>query len=82
LVNILTIRREQSLAVHSLEHPVEVLIRNARAEFEQMLERQSKTYAAAVEEYRRRYEIDSPPGFKAWYEFVVASQWPIITNST
>jgi hypothetical protein len=61
-----------------VEHPVEVLIRDAKAGFEQMLEKQSKTYAAALEEYQRRYGIEPPSGFQAWYEFAVANQSPII----
>lgn len=43
-----------------------------------MLQRQSKNYAAAHEEYRRRYGIDPPPGFAAWYDFARLHNSPII----
>ncbi|AEO71791.1 glycosyltransferase family 90 protein [Thermothielavioides terrestris NRRL 8126] len=74
----IAMRNARSMTLHSLEHPIEVLIRNAQADFNQMLERQSKTYADAVNEYQRRYEVEPPPGFEAWYEFAVANQSPII----
>ncbi|SPQ27219.1 a9b004c4-81da-411f-a4bf-bc72ac1d63e1 [Thermothielavioides terrestris] len=74
----IAMRNARSMALHSLEHPIEVLIRNAQADFSQMLERQSKTYEDAVNEYQRRYEVEPPPGFEAWYEFAVANQSPII----
>ncbi|KAK4038195.1 glycosyltransferase [Parachaetomium inaequale] len=78
LANIVAIRTAQSSALHSQEHPAELLIRSAKADFERLLERQSKTYTAAVEEYQRRYGVAPPPGFKEWYEFAVANQSPII----
>ncbi|KAK4248960.1 glycosyltransferase [Corynascus novoguineensis] len=78
LANTAAIKRAQSAALHSREHPAEVLIHNAKADFDRLLERQSKTHSAAVEEYRRRYGVEPPPGFKEWYEFAVENQSPII----
>ncbi|AEO62006.1 glycosyltransferase family 90 protein [Thermothelomyces thermophilus ATCC 42464] len=78
LANTAAIGRAQSAALHSLEHPVEVLIRSAKADFERLLERQSRTYSAAVEEYRRRYGIEPPPGFREWFEFAVENRSPIV----
>ena len=62
------------------EHPVEALIHRAKSDFEHKVRRQSKTYAAAVDEYRRRYRVEPPPGFEAWYQFATAHQSPIIDD--
>ncbi|KAK0387640.1 hypothetical protein NLU13_3885 [Sarocladium strictum] len=61
-------------------HPVESLILDAKTDFESLLNKQSKTFGAACSEYRRRYGIDPPPGFEAWYEFAVSHQSPIIDD--
>ncbi|KAK4122997.1 glycosyltransferase family 90 protein [Parathielavia appendiculata] len=60
------------------QYPVEVLTRTAEAKFDAMLARQSRTYSAAVLEYRRRYNMEPPPGFEAWYSYAVARASPII----
>ncbi|KAL2022133.1 hypothetical protein VTK56DRAFT_5962 [Thermocarpiscus australiensis] len=60
------------------EHPVEALARAAEADFDAMLGRQSRSYAAAVSEYRRRYDMEPPPGFEAWYSYAVARGSPIV----
>ncbi|GKU08412.1 beta- -xylosyltransferase 1 [Fusarium langsethiae] len=39
---------------------------------------QSDTYEAAVNEYKRRYHIDPPPGFEGWFQFARHHQSPII----
>ncbi|PWI65414.1 hypothetical protein PCL_07015 [Purpureocillium lilacinum] len=59
-------------------HPIEVLARAAELRFEAMVARQSRTYVAAETEYRRRYGIEPPPGFEAWYNFTIAHKSPII----
>ncbi|KND87665.1 hypothetical protein TOPH_07696 [Tolypocladium ophioglossoides CBS 100239] len=59
-------------------HPVEALARAAEAEFDAMLARQSRNYTAAEAEYRRRYGMGPPAGFKAWYDYAVARGSPII----
>ncbi len=82
LANISSIHHAESMILRTFggtrEHPVEVLIRGAKSNYESLLHRQSKTLEAAQEEYQRRYGIDPPPGFEAWYKFAVANQSPII----
>ena len=84
LANIFAIRMAQSSTPssfgHSEKHPIEALIRKSKAEFVDLLQKQSKSYSAAVTEYQRRYGVEPPPGFDAWYEFAVASQSPIIDD--
>ena len=50
-------------------HPIHQLITASENEFKDLVARQSKTLAAAVDEYRRRYRIHPPPNFDKWYEF-------------
>lgn len=78
LANALAIRNFQSSIVHSKPHPVETIARNAKTNFEGLIRKQSQTYTAAENEYMRRYAVEPPPGFKAWYEFAVSHQSPII----
>ncbi|RMJ23393.1 Glycosyltransferase family 90 protein [Aspergillus sp. HF37] len=80
IANVIAIRNWQSSLVHLQEHPVEALINNAKADFEGLLQRQSSTYSAAHAEYQRRYGIDPPPGFEAWYEFARSHESPIIDD--
>ncbi|GKZ36545.1 F-actin-capping protein subunit beta [Aspergillus brasiliensis] len=61
-------------------HPIAELMDTARLEFGETLHRQSRTYTAACEEYRRRYKIEPPPGFEEWYQFATAHQSPIIDD--
>ncbi len=78
IANTLDIRAARASALHTLEHPVETLVRNAVADFDRLLKWQSTTYTAAVEEYQRRYRAEPPPGFEAWYNFAVANQSPLV----
>ncbi|KAI4920204.1 hypothetical protein J4E90_002345 [Alternaria incomplexa] len=50
-------------------HPAAQLIDAAEADFQGTLNRQSKSLADAVREYRRRNGISPPPHFDKWYEF-------------
>lgn len=50
-------------------HPAAQLINAAETEFQQLLNRQSKTLEQAVREYRRRNGIAPPPHFDKWFEF-------------
>ncbi|KAL8966442.1 MAG: hypothetical protein Q9197_005978 [Variospora fuerteventurae] len=61
-------------------HPVEALIKRAEADFESLLRKQSQNYTAACGEYHRRYGMNPPPGFEAWYEFATLHQSPIIDD--
>ncbi|KAL0467556.1 capsule protein [Neurospora intermedia] len=85
LANLVAIRAAESAAQrltsqHPSQHPVAQLMGKAKADFDSMLSRQSKTYEAAVEEYKRRYKVEPPPGFRGWYDFAVKSQSPIIDD--
>lgn len=50
-------------------HPIDQLVRNSEAHFEETLQRQSRTLEDAVAEYKRRYNISPPPHFDKWYSF-------------
>jgi hypothetical protein len=50
-------------------HPAAQLIAAAEKEFQNTLNKQSKSLAEAVHEYRRRHGIAPPPHFDKWYEF-------------
>ncbi|KAL4997289.1 hypothetical protein BDV10DRAFT_195192 [Aspergillus recurvatus] len=50
-------------------HPITALIEDAEQQFNQLLERQSRTLGDAVQEYRRRYNMHPPPHFDKWFEF-------------
>ncbi|EJP69983.1 capsule-associated protein CAP1 [Beauveria bassiana ARSEF 2860] len=80
--NMVAIRRAESAVQHTFganrEHPVDILMRGANAQFSGLLHRQSKSFEEAQAEYRRRYAIDPPPGFEGWYRFAVAHKSPII----
>ena len=69
-------------AHHDLDasHPLELLINSSEQQFKAMLSRQSKTFDEAKAEYSRRYGLEPPPGFEAWYEFAVANESPIIDD--
>lgn len=53
-------------------------MQNAREDFEILAQRQSETYTAAHEEYRRRHGLEPPAGFEAWFDFAKSHQSPII----
>lgn len=80
LINICTIQIEQppSLLTHPQDHPIQNLVHKAKEDFEILIQKQSKTYTAAHEEYRRRYGLEPPAGFEAWFNFASSHQSPII----
>ncbi|KAL2132960.1 hypothetical protein VTI74DRAFT_3125 [Chaetomium olivicolor] len=80
LANVFALRVSHAAAIHTQEHSIEVLIRRARADFEAMMQRQSKTYADVVEEYQHRYRVEPPPGFEDWYKFAKENASPIIDD--
>ena len=49
-------------------HPAAQLIKAAETEFQTIWDRQSKSLAEAVQEYRRRNGIAPPPNFDQWYQ--------------
>ncbi|KAI1353979.1 hypothetical protein F5Y01DRAFT_312241 [Xylaria sp. FL0043] len=79
LYNLAIIRFANSSAVvHTEKHPVEILIRQAKANFDGLLGNQSNTYSDAYAEYQRRYGFEPPDGFKDWFNFAQSHQSPII----
>lgn len=80
LINVCTIQIEQppSLLTHPQDHPIQKLVHKAKEDFEILIQKQSKTYTAAHEEYRRRYGLEPPAGFEAWFNFANSHQSPII----
>lgn len=62
------------------DHPVDVLVKDAEDKFNEFITRQSTTYQAAVQEYKRRYSIEPPPGFEAWYNYAKIHNSPIIDD--
>ncbi|GAA6021000.1 hypothetical protein JCM10207_003884 [Rhodosporidiobolus poonsookiae] len=53
-------------------HPIPALMKKAKKEWDQLKGRQSKTFAEAVKEYKRRYGRNPPKGFDRWYAFAKA----------
>lgn len=80
LINICIIQMEQppSLLTHPQNHPIQKLVHKAKEDFGSLIQKQSKTYTAAHDEYRRRYGLDPPAGFEAWFNFANSHQSPII----
>lgn len=52
-----------------LRHPIEKLMDNAEKEWQAKVARQSRTADEGIEEYRRRYKMDPPDGFREWFEY-------------
>lgn len=67
--NTVSTSSANSFAGNSPLHPVEALSRTAEDGFQNLLGRQSSNYTAAHAEYQRRYGMDPPPGFAAWFDF-------------
>ncbi|RGP70284.1 hypothetical protein FSPOR_4186 [Fusarium sporotrichioides] len=81
--NIVEIHRAQLEAqafIESNSHPVEALFNRSKDEFEQMLARQSTTFEMAAGEYRSRYGLDPPPGFKSWFQLARSLGSPLIDD--
>lgn len=62
----------------SQQHPIELLVKKAKAKHANMLKRQSKTLKDAITEYKRRYRREPPPGFDKWYKAAVDANVPVI----
>lgn len=79
VANLAAIQYAQSSAlIHVENHPVEMLIREAKANFNILLQNQSSTYSQAYDEYQRRYGFEPPHGFEDWYKFAKSHGSPII----
>ncbi|KAL7266151.1 hypothetical protein RUND412_011314 [Rhizina undulata] len=62
----------------TFEHPILQLRSAAWQNYAEVQSRQSKSLAAAVSEYKRRYGIPPPPNFDRWYEFAVSRESVLI----
>ena len=51
------------------KHPIPMLMARAKQRWQHLNERQSKTFADAVQEYKDRYGRSPPKGFDKWYAF-------------
>lgn len=49
-----------------IDHPIHALIQNATMKWDNLVQKQSKTLADAVKEYKRRYNRNPPKGFDDW----------------
>ncbi|KAF1969746.1 hypothetical protein BU23DRAFT_539098 [Bimuria novae-zelandiae CBS 107.79] len=63
-----------------VDHPIERKFQIGRQQLQTLLQGQSSTYDAAVEEYRRRYNTDPVPGFEAWYNYSISHNSRIIDD--
>ncbi|WVF68121.1 hypothetical protein IAT40_002884 [Kwoniella sp. CBS 6097] len=61
----------------STVHPIYQLIRDARSEWDEKVQRQSKTLKQAVEEYKRRHQRMPPKGFDKWWAYVCENNVPL-----
>ena len=52
-----------------LKHPISYLAQKSLTEFDAMLASQSNDLRTAIEEYRRRYHREPPPGFDLWFQY-------------
>lgn len=50
-------------------HPIDQLVRDAETTWLDTLSIQSQSLQAAVEEYKRRYQLPPPPNFDKWYDY-------------
>jgi len=57
------------IKIHKSKHPIDVLLQQGQEKFETMRDRQSKTLAQAVKEYKRRYGRLPPKGFEGWWSY-------------
>lgn len=81
LINTWTIQTKQRQTPEwgaDQPHPVEALIRTSRVGFADLLQRQSTDATAAGAEYRRRYGVEPPPGFDAWFAYARQHNSPIL----
>lgn len=49
------------------KHPIPALMREAKMKWAALTSKQSTTFSGAVDEYRRRYDMNPPKGFDQWY---------------
>ena len=62
-------RGDKAVQRPPIQHPIPKLMARAKDNFERKLNGQSKTLEDAVNEYRKRYDMDPPKGFDDWFQF-------------
>ena len=62
------------------KHPIEILFQDARQKQAHLVERQSKSLAEAVVNYKDRYNREPPPGFDEWYHAAISLNATIIDD--
>ncbi|GAA6040186.1 hypothetical protein JCM8097_004169 [Rhodosporidiobolus ruineniae] len=67
------VRRDSRLLLEEGKpHPIPALMQKAKGDWEALKKRQSRTFAEAVREYKRRNGRNPPKGFDRWYAFAKA----------
>ena len=56
------------------KHPILLLIEKAEKDWKALLDKQSKTLAEAVSEYKQRYKRNPPKGFDKWWAYAVKNK--------
>ncbi|POW23012.1 hypothetical protein PSHT_00593 [Puccinia striiformis] len=64
---------------HNDPHPLGKIIQDAQKSWKTIQARQSRTYAEAALEYRRRYKMNPPKGFEKWF-FFAKSRGHVLTD--
>lgn len=59
-------RDGRALIIEGQKHPIPALMRRAKKRWARLKGRQSKTFAEAISEYRKRYGRAPPKGFDRW----------------
>jgi len=59
---------------YKVEHPILYLIRKAKAEWKDKLDRQSRDLKEAVQNYKNKYGRAPPKGFDKWYQFALQNK--------
>lgn len=62
------------------QHPVDKLVREAKSRFQELTKKQSTSFTAASESYRKRYKMEPPPGFEAWFEYATSHKSRVIDD--
>lgn len=62
----------------AIKHPIPDLMRHAKKQWQDLQDKQSKTFAQTVAEYTRRTGRKPPKGFDAWYAFAKANKARLI----
>jgi len=62
------------------EHPIYELMETAEDKWNNLLRSQSRNLPAATAEYKRRYGLNPPAGFDAWFDFCQKNGIKIVDN--